>query len=236
MSSWAVSSVRSERLAYTEEVGGSSPPPPTTPGSWDPPDPARDSGSSSSPGPAGRPPGGWGPPSDRPRIWPWLVIGGVIVAVIVAGLIAFAIAQPRIAGEFVGALDPARTPIEDAAIGACFEGTQAEGEDTIIAFGVREVDCVDPHAGEVIGHFVLQGAIAEERLYPGDTALSVEAERACRETFRSYVGIDYDASELEIQFYFPLSRAWLLGDRKVDCAVFGPAGKSLEGSVRGSRR
>jgi hypothetical protein len=151
-------------------------------------------------------------------------------------VIAFAVAQPRIAGEFVGALDPARTPIQDVAIGGCFEGTQAEGEEMIVTFGVRQVDCAEPHAGEMIGRFDLQGPIADERVYPGDEAVAAEAERGCRDTFGSYVGIDYEASDLELQFYYPLSRAWLLGDRQVDCAAFGPSGESLQGSVQGTRR
>jgi hypothetical protein len=225
MPAWAVSSARSERLAYTEEVGGSSPPPPTTSPPPGAPPPASEA-------PSGRPPG-WGPPSTRPRIWPLLLLGALLLAAVVAAIAVFA---PGIAGEMGGLARPGAVLVQDLEVGDCYQGTVAKEGETIVAISVQKVDCAEAHTAEVIAAFDFEGGLAEQATYPGDEIVAAEAEQGCLERFAEYVGVPYEESQLDIQYYYPLERNWLAGDRAVSCSVLDPQGANLEGSVRGTGR
>jgi hypothetical protein len=105
-----------------------------------------------------------------------------------------------------------------------------------VAISVQKVDCAEAHTAEVVAAFEFQGGLAEQATYPGDEIVSAEAEQGCVDRFAEYVGRPYEESELDIQYYYPLERNWLAGDRAVSCSALGPQGADLEGSVKGSRR
>lgn len=108
--------------------------------------------------------------------------------------------------------------------------TGVEGAETVEAYTVTLLPCADKHDLEVIAEIRIAG---ED--YPGQAAVDRRAER-CFAEFRSFVGLPYADSELELYHYFPTERSWrLLGDRTIMCMVGHPARK-VSGTLEGSRR
>ena len=205
------------------EAPASPPPsPPTAPPSA-PPD------QGTAPPPHGR----WGPPEQRVRIWPWLLLGLVVVVIVVGAVLAY---QPGIFGELAALTRAGAVPVNALREGDCYEGTLAGGDESILALSVQRVDCAEPHAAEVVGRFSIEGELGSQVLYPGDEAVTVAAQEGCLERFAAYVGTEYAVSELDLQYYYPLRRSWMEGDRIVACSALEPDGERLEGTVRGSGR
>jgi hypothetical protein len=161
------------------------------------------------------------------------LLGLLVVAAIIVAVVLFA---PGIAAEMGGLARPGAVLVQDLKVGDCYRGTVAEEGETIVAISVQKVDCAEAHTAEVVAAFVFEGGLAEQTTYPGDEVVSAEAEQGCLTRFAEYVGRAYEESELEIQYYYPLERNWLAGDRAVSCSALGPAGADLEGSVKGTGR
>jgi Septum formation len=114
--------------------------------------------------------------------------------------------------------------VDDLAAGDCFDEGPEEDE-------VAVVPCGQPHDGEMVGSVTL-GAGA----YPGDRGLQEQAERACDQTFATYVGTTVQKTSLRPDFWAPDRELWESGDRVAVCATWGPDGDRLTGSVKGSKR
>jgi hypothetical protein len=155
---------------------------------------------------------------------------------VVAVIVAVVVFAPGIAGEMGGLARPGAVLVQDLEVGDCYRGTVAKEGETIVAISVQRVDCAEAHTAEVIAAFVFEGGLAEQATYPGDEIVSAEAEQGCLDRFAEYVGVPYEESELDIQYYYPLERNWLAGDRAVSCSVLDPQGADLEGSVKGTGR
>ena len=98
---------------------------------------------------------------------------------------------------------------------------------------VKEVDvlpCSTPHKVEAYASFTLPG-----KNYPGESAVTGQAESGCASRFAAFVGKSYDASALELYYLHPTSQSWsILDDREVVCLVGSPT--PVTGSLRNARK
>ena len=96
------------------------------------------------------------------------------------------------------------------------------------------VDCATPHDAEVFSATTLVAAPGAP--FPGDQAVSREANRRCLAEFEPYVGREYALSGLRLGTMRPVTKTWAAGDRNVVCSLFDADLRPLVGSVRGSAR
>lgn len=127
----------------------------------------------------------------------------------------------------------ALNPIPSYATGECVDGTLT-GE-TTDSDAIRTVPCADPHRGEVVGVHTVADT-AGVATFPGMSAISTTANDRCLPLFGEYVGIDFDASSLEMFYVYPSEETWARGDREIACIATASAGEVLTGSVAGTAR
>jgi hypothetical protein len=118
--------------------------------------------------------------------------------------------------------------IHEVPIGSCYNARDGGLRALVVA-------CDGPHQFESIGHLVLTEG--PEAPWHGRQAMTERVASFCRPLFESYVGIDYELSELTYWFFAPNAGSWDDGDRFVDCAI-GNAGQTMQppGSAKDSRR
>lgn len=95
---------------------------------------------------------------------------------------------------------------------------------------VTVVPCADEHGQEVFA--ITEIADGE---FPGDDTFSAQAEKDCVAQFGEFVGVAWDASELDYTWLQPTEESWEQGDRELVCLVFDPAGP-VEGSLEDAGR
>lgn len=116
------------------------------------------------------------------------------------------------------------TNIDELVVGECFDEGDEEDE------AIRQ-PCSQPHDAEVIARLTLPAGS-----YPGDKGVQKAGESGCEAEFDTYVGIPWDDSELESDFWWPDRELWNSGDRVIVCAAYGPDYDQLTGSVKGTKR
>jgi hypothetical protein len=122
-----------------------------------------------------------------------------------------------------------KTDIFAIAIGDCLNDAAADGT----VSEVPTVPCTEPHDSEVFASVIL-----EDGDFPGEEAIIAEADSGCLAQFAAFMGIEYEASTADIQYYFPTDVTWLSGDREILCLVYATdgAGNTVQttGSLAGS--
>ena len=98
------------------------------------------------------------------------------------------------------------------------------------ALYITVVDCRATHDEEVTLRALLTGT----RKWPGDAAVDAAAEAKCHAAFASYVGVPFEQSRLETDFYTTDRTGWSAGDHRLICLVYDPDDSSLTRSLRGS--
>jgi len=116
----------------------------------------------------------------------------------------------------------------DLKTGDCFDSA-AEGT----VEEVERIDCAAPHTYEIYAAVDHPGGPNDP--YPGDEAMATFAGEQCRTEFETFIGLDYDSSELFIFYLHPSGETWPRGDREVLCTVYSEDGP-LEGSMEGANR
>jgi hypothetical protein len=172
----------------------------------------------------------------------WL-IGGLIAAVAVAVnarivrklstvplRIMSTLAVTGLATATVIGIGFAIAPLPTLAVGTCLNGIH-EGVEVSIKTA-RPVDCAGAHENEVIG----TTRDAAGGSFPGMDALVAEAQTPCSVAFGSYVGSDYESSDLVLMIVVPSELTWARGDRAIACVALAADGSKLIGSIKGSRR
>ena len=118
------------------------------------------------------------------------------------------------------------TDVFTLAVGDCLndtEGTQVTE--------VPIVDCAAEHDFEVYADFEIAG---DE--FPGDEAVTAEADEKCLAEFEGFIGVPYDSSVLGYTFFTPTEDSWTQGgDRLVSCIAGDPNGK-VTGSLAGAAK
>ena len=113
---------------------------------------------------------------------------------------------------------------EDLKAGMCIK-TAPES-----ALDIPVVDCRAAHEDEVITRTVMAGPSK----WPGDEVIETSAEAKCRTAFATYVGIGYDDSRLELDFWTVDPDGWRDGGRTLVCLVYDPSDPTLTGALKGT--
>ena len=98
------------------------------------------------------------------------------------------------------------------------------------ALYITVVDCSATHDAEVTLRALLTGT----RKWPGDDAVDAAAEATCNSAFASFVGVPFEQSRLETDYYTTDRTGWSAGDRRLVCLVYDPDDTTLTRSLRGS--
>jgi len=145
----------------------------------------------------------------------------VVVAVFAIGAAIFA-AQRNDRGEIT---QGGTLAINELRIGDCFNPKDLDAEEA------NEVDvrrCDEGHQFEMM--FIGE---MQDGDYPIESQFEDFVGSACLPAFDEYVGLAYEASRLEVYWYFPLEDSWSQGDRLIQCAVFDPLDSQIVSSLRG---
>ena len=151
-------------------------------------------------------------------LWGVLILGGSIAGVV------FNAARDD-GGDITKAGD---LKISDLRVGDCFDVKDPAAE---VIEDVKAVPCLQEHEYEMF----LIGSMAAGS-YPSDAAFSTFVETECLPAFATYVGLEYEASELDVFYVVPSSDSWGDGDRAVQCSIYHPRIHRLTGSQKGSAR
>ena len=118
------------------------------------------------------------------------------------------------------------TDVFTIAVGDCLNDGAVEGE----VSSVPTVDCAEPHDSEAYASIIM-----DDGDFPGDQAVTDQAESGCITEFNTFVGLDYESSTLDFSYYYPTEESWGQGDREILCLILDPAGQvtgSLEGAAK----
>ena len=116
-------------------------------------------------------------------------------------------------------------------VGDCFDDSAfsavAEADEVQSLPGVP---CADPHDNEVYAVFNV-----DMQTFPSEDELSLLAFDRCYDRFESFVGRDYESSQLDILTLYPTKESWQqMNDREIVCAVFDVDANKLTGSAEGT--
>jgi serine/threonine protein kinase len=202
------------------------------------------------------PPTRSGQPRKRPR---WLLPAGggaVVLIVVVVLVLALGGKSPKLvpARQSTTASSPSR-PTSPAAnakptvgdlqlaqfqVGDCLTGSNMDlNTNTPWPKITLAVPCSQSHTAEV---FYANSAFwAKGGVYPGNSAISKDANAECDTAFSSYVGIAYSKSMYTWTNIVPDSSTWPTGDRALHCVAYyatpkQPAGAPITGSIKGTRK
>lgn len=151
-------------------------------------------------------------------LWGVLILGGSIAGVV------FNAARD----DEGGITKSGDLKIYDLRVGDCFDLKDPTAE---LIEDVNAVPCTQEHEYEMF-HIGSMSAGA----YPTDEAFTSFVEASCLPTFETFVGISYEASELDVFWVVPSTESWNDGDRSVQCAVYHPRIHRLTESQKGSAR
>jgi len=116
--------------------------------------------------------------------------------------------------------------INELRVGDCFDPKDLDVEEA------NEVDvrrCDENHQFEMMFTGPMQ-----DGGYPTEAQFEDFVGASCLPAFDEYVGVAYEASRLEVYWYFPVEGAWGDGDRLIQCAVYDPLDSQIVGSLRGA--
>lgn len=130
--------------------------------------------------------------------------------------------------EEPAAQDPTEVSSFDLEVGDCLVTPLSE-EDGGVG-DVEIVTCDQEHESEVFAVFDM-----EDGDFPGAEAAAAESQDVCTAEFEGFVGLDYNTSELGVNFLYPTEQTWAAGDREIVCLVFDEAGLQT-GSLAGAQR
>jgi len=159
-----------------------------------------------------------------------IVVGGLIT-IFWLGLIVVMIAVGSDRDDdYYGAPQPTSsypgttTYVDDLVVGECYDDGKVEGE------AIRQ-PCSEAHDAEIFGNLMLA-----DGPYPGDDEVDMDAESTCSAAFTTYVGRSTATSELELAYWVPTKYQWNNHDRLTVCAIYGPGGDTLRGTVKNTHR
>lgn len=97
---------------------------------------------------------------------------------------------------------------------------------------IQVMPCAEPHAFEVFATTELAAGV-----YPGIGEADAQTQEFCRSEFAKFVGVEYDVSGLELQYFYPVESEWSdEGGRSVVCLVGNAGGEPSTGTLRDANR
>lgn len=96
---------------------------------------------------------------------------------------------------------------------------------------VPVVDCSLEHDSEAYANITVEGSS-----FPGDDAISTQAVAECTTEFATFIGLDYEKSNLDFAYYYPTESSWERGDHEILCLAIDPGAENVTGSLAGSAR
>lgn len=117
--------------------------------------------------------------------------------------------------------------VDEPLLGTCF----TDSDDLLMADDFGFHDCAEPHNAEIYAETTVEGDV-----FPGDEAIWAQADEFCVAEFATFVGLDYESSELEYNYFYPGEDNWNDGGRLVSCYLVTADGSELTGSAQGSAR
>lgn len=118
-------------------------------------------------------------------------------------------------------------------VGDC--ANDLSGDDTSDSSNVSSVDLVPCTQAHLYEAYATQD-VADASDYPGDDALTKEADDICQGAFDGFLGVSYDDSKMDYTFLYPTPDSWATGDRNVLCLMVDPDGNTITGSLKGSKK
>lgn len=100
---------------------------------------------------------------------------------------------------------------------------------------VPTVACTELHDSEAYKSIIL-----DDGDFPGDTDVQSQAEDGCAAAFEDFIGVSYDESLVNLNYYYPTAETWETGDREILCLARDTDGDGNEiqttGSLAGAKR
>jgi hypothetical protein len=150
----------------------------------------------------------------------------VCLLALVAGCTAFPSTGPdRDADGAVTA--EAETDAFSIEVGDCIDdpGTEDVSDITVLP-------CDQPHVFEAFARTEMP-----DGEYPGVPAANTAASEFCAEEFAAYIGLEYDASVLELLYFYPVEESWnAADDREILCFAAEQGEEPVTGTLRDARR
>lgn len=112
----------------------------------------------------------------------------------------------------------------DISVGDCLNDESIQGE----VSEVPVTDCSSPHDSEVYA-----STISMESEWPGEQAITDEADEFCLDEFETFVGVPYEQSAYDFSYYTPTQAAFEQFDRDIYCVVYSP-GEQTTGTLSGA--
>lgn len=112
------------------------------------------------------------------------------------------------------------------ATGDCYNPNSGapEGEE----FSVEVVPCKEPHEGQVVGEFKIDGKAA----YPGEDKTAQIADERCPAEAQKFTPDTWALPKgVDVYYYYPTKESWATGDRSVSCTYAKEDGK-FSGSLK----
>lgn len=122
----------------------------------------------------------------------------------------------------------ANASVLDLKVGDCLQLPTASQATTITSAA-----CTSSHEAEVSALVPTDPQDADAP-FPGEQALSAQAETACVDSFEGYVGAPYLSSNLDVTWLTPTQSSWAEGDRTIVCLVHAMDAQTLTSSVKDS--
>ncbi|MCW6006144.1 septum formation family protein [Micromonospora sp. CPCC 205371] len=113
------------------------------------------------------------------------------------------------------ASDNGQVNVNEIVIGDCLNGL-TEGRNIE---NLPVVRCTEPHDGEVFAEFPISAAT-----FPGDAAVTTQAEEGCVERLRNYAPKAAEDPNTQLYYLHPTAASWLTGDRDVLCVALSASG------------
>jgi len=116
-------------------------------------------------------------------------------------------------------------------VGDCLNDSSAGDSVTT----VPTVDCAEPHDSEAYKSIIL-----DDETFPGLETIKGYANTGCADAFEAFVGVSYDDSLINLNYYYPTEETWATGDREILCLARDTDETGAEvqatGSLKGVKR
>jgi hypothetical protein len=126
----------------------------------------------------------------------------------------------------IGSIAACGQQVATAEVGACIVTADLPSDMT----DIPTVECTEEHDAQVVGKFDV-----DDGDYPGDDALTAEADERCAAAFEEFVGIAYADSSLDISYVYPSEDTWTqANDREILCFAATADGSTVTESWEGA--